>query len=222
MLLAIDTSTSWCGLALYRAGEVIAEYTWQARTHHTLHLAPALAELLKRSGASIGELQGVAVALGPGSFTALRVGLALAKGICLVRHLPIIGIPTLNILAAAQPCLPGFDSLIVAIQAGRGRLAIGRYVRTQDRWEAIGEAQVTTLQALLETLSEPTYLCGEFTPQEREQIARHSHLYLPSPSACVRRPAVLAELGWARLQKGEAHALAALAPIYLHLHEGIA
>ncbi|MFN3743046.1 MAG: tRNA (adenosine(37)-N6)-threonylcarbamoyltransferase complex dimerization subunit type 1 TsaB [Anaerolineales bacterium] len=222
MLLAIDTSTTWCGLALSRAGEVIAECTWQARTHHTSHLAPALLELLKRSGTSLGELQGVAVALGPGSFTALRVGLALAKGICLVHHLPIIGIPTLNILAAAQPCLPDFDSLIVAIQAGRGRFAIGRYIRAQDTWEATAEPQVTTLQELLGTLAEPTYLCGEFTSQERQQIARHSHIYLPAPSACVRRPAVLAELGWARLQKGEVNSLAALTPIYLHIHEGIA
>lgn len=221
MLLAIDTSTAWCGLALYRPGEVIAESTWQARTHHTSQLAPALSELLRRSGTSLDELQGIAIALGPGSFTALRVGLALAKGICLARQLPIFGIPTLDILAAAQPHLPDLDTLIAFLQAGRGRLAIRSYTWQDGKWESHAPAQVTTLDALLESLSQPTYLCGELSARERQHVARYAHLYLPPPSACVRRPAVLAELGWARLQKGERDSLASLAPIYLHIHENI-
>ena len=59
--------------------------------------------------------------LGPGSFTGLRIGLALAKGMALARHLPVIGVPTLDILAAAQPVRE--ENLVAILLAGRGRLA---------------------------------------------------------------------------------------------------
>ncbi|MEJ5241498.1 MAG: tRNA (adenosine(37)-N6)-threonylcarbamoyltransferase complex dimerization subunit type 1 TsaB [Anaerolineales bacterium] len=221
MLLAIDTSTSWSGLALYHPGEVIAECTWKSQAHHTAQLAPNLEHLLRQTGTSMEAIQGVAVALGPGSFTALRVGLALAKGICLARGLPIVGIPTLDILAASQAPRAGFETLLAVLQAGRGRLAVNRYTLEGEEWKAIGTPAVLTFEALLESLEAPTHVCGEFTAEQRTQLEKHPRAYLPPVPACVRRPAVLAELGWRRLQKGEASSLAALAPIYLHVHETI-
>ncbi len=221
MLLAIDTSTSWSGLALYRPDEVIAECTWKSQMHHTSQLAPQLDHLLRQTGTSIEAVQSVAVALGPGSFTALRVGLALAKGICLARGLPIIGIPTLDILAAAQAPRAGFDSLLAVLQAGRGRLAVNRYTPQGGEWKAKGEPSVLSFEALLAALDAPTYVCGELTLEQRTQLEKHPRVYLPPVPTCVRRPAVLAELGWRRLQKGEVSPLAALAPIYLHIHETI-
>jgi tRNA threonylcarbamoyladenosine biosynthesis protein TsaB len=219
MILAIDTSTAWCGLALYRPGEVIAEAIWKTQSYHTAHLAPTLEHLLRLSGVSTRDLQGVAVALGPGSFTALRVGVALAKGLCLVLQVPIAGVPTLDVLAAAQAPRRGFQSLIAALQAGRGRLAVARYTPENGRWKASESPKLVTLEALLDMLELPTLLCGEFTPEQRRQLEKHPLVFLPAASACVRRPAVLAELGWQKIQQGKADPLASLAPIYLHLTE---
>src|SRR5215212_4893429 len=121
MLLAVDTSTAQVGLALYDGSQVISEYAWRSTqsVHHTVELAPAIFELLRRCGLTMEDVHALGVALGPGSFTSLRVGLSLMKGLALSRHLPLIGIPTPDILAAAQPAsrLP----LVVAIQAGRRR-----------------------------------------------------------------------------------------------------
>src|SRR3972149_6932265 len=103
MLLAVDTSTLQVGLALFDGERIMAEWIWTSQQHHTTELAPALAELIKRCQVNIEDLQVLGVALGPGSFTSLRVGLALVKGIALARHLPLIGVPTLDIIAAAQP-----------------------------------------------------------------------------------------------------------------------
>src|SRR5512146_2506000 len=98
MLLAVDTSTAQVGLALYDGSQVISEYAWRSSQRHTVELAPAIFELLNRCGLTMEDIHALGVALGPGSFTSLRVGLSLAKGFAFARHLPLIGIPTLDVL----------------------------------------------------------------------------------------------------------------------------
>jgi tRNA threonylcarbamoyladenosine biosynthesis protein TsaB len=166
------------------------------------------------------DVRALGVALGPGSFTSLRVGLALVKGLALARHLPVIGIPTLDILAAAQPSsrLP----LVVAIQAGRGRLAVGWYKSSKSGWQAKGPARVVTIEALMDEIESPSIVCGELTADERQRLERKkTSVHLASPAQSVRRPAVLAELAWARWQEGKVDDEASLAPIYLHVVEPI-
>jgi tRNA threonylcarbamoyladenosine biosynthesis protein TsaB len=220
MLLAVDTSTSQIGLALHDGAQVIGELLWRSRHYHTVELAPAVADLFARSGLKVDEIQALAVALGPGSFTSLRVGLAFVKGLSLARHLPIVGIPTLDIVAAAQEVqeLP----LAAVLQAGRGRLALSWYEAGKNGWQPKGNPQVTTADELAEGIQKPTIVCGELTADERQRLARKRvNVVLPSPAACVRRPAVLAELAWARWQAGVLDDAASLAPIYLHVTDPI-
>ena len=99
MLLAVDTSTAQTGLALYDGANVIVEMMWQSHQHHTVELAPAFEELIKRAEVKISDIEALGVAIGPGSFTSLRVGLSFVKGLALARKLPVIGIPSLDILA---------------------------------------------------------------------------------------------------------------------------
>lgn len=220
MLLAVDTSTNQMGLALYDGAQVIGEFFWHSRHYHTVELAPAVADLFARSGQKIDAVQALGVALGPGSFTSLRVGLAFVKGLALARHLPLLGIPTLDITAATQAVrdLP----LAAVLQAGRGRLAAGWYEAGDVGWKARGAAQVTTADELAESIQKPTIVCGELTAEERQRLARKRvKIILPSPAACVRRPSVLAELAWERWQAGARDDAASLAPIYLHVADPI-
>jgi len=219
MLLAVDTSTAQVGLALYDGSQVIGEYAWRSRQRHTVELAPAVFELLTRCGLTMDDVQALGVALGPGSFTSLRVGLSLVKGFALARGLPLIGIPTLDVLATAQPLskLP----LLAASQAGRGRLAAGWYKRSKGGWQAKGPARVLTVQALVEEVQSPALVCAELTAEERQTVAGNPAIQLVSPAQSVRRPAILAELAWRRWQAGDVDDRAALAPIYLHTAEPI-
>jgi tRNA threonylcarbamoyladenosine biosynthesis protein TsaB len=220
MLLAVDTSTAQVGLALYDGAQVFGEYAWRSSQRHTVELAPAIFELLKRCSITMDDVRAVGVALGPGSFTSLRVGLSLVKGLVLSRHIPLVGIPTLDILAAAQAAskLP----LGVAIQAGRGRFALGWYKSSRNGWQPKAEARVVTIEKLVDEIKSPCTLCGEFTAEERERLVKENvNIRLASPAQSVRRPAVLAELAWARWQAGHADDEAALAPIYLHTAEPI-
>ena len=220
MLLAVDTSTAQAGLALYDGAQVNAEYAWRSSQRHTVELAPAISDLLTRGGFSMEEVRALGVALGPGSFTSLRVGLALVKGLALARHLPLIGIPTLDILAAAQSSskLP----LAAVIQAGRGRLAVGWYKSSKNGWQARGPARVVTLEALIEEIESPSIVCGELTSEDLQRFeSKTANMHLASPAQSVRRPAVLAELAWKRWQQGKVDDEASLAPIYLHVAEPV-
>ena len=219
MLLAVDTSTSQIGLALHDGAQVISEYAWRSSQRHTVELAPAISELLTRCGLTMDDIRAVGVALGPGSFTSLRVGLSLAKGLALSRRLPLIGIPTLDILAVAQPAskLP----LAVLIQAGRSRYALGWYKNSRNRWQVSDPARVANIVALLDEIKSPSVVCGELTSEDRHQLEGKKNVQLASPAQSVRRPAVLAELAWARWQAGKVDDEATLAPIYLHTAEAI-
>ncbi|HLO29639.1 MAG TPA: tRNA (adenosine(37)-N6)-threonylcarbamoyltransferase complex dimerization subunit type 1 TsaB [Anaerolineales bacterium] len=219
MLLAVDTSTAQMGLAIHDGSQVISEYAWRSSQRHTMELAPAISELFRRCGLTMENVQALGVALGPGSFTSLRVGLSLMKGLAFARHLPLIGIPTLDILAAAQA--PARGQLVVVIQAGRGRLAAGWYKSSKNGWQAKGPARVTTLEALVDGVKSPVVLCGELTSEERQKLTEKPEVHLASPAQSVRRPAILAELAWRRWQAGNVDDEATLAPIYLHVAEPI-
>lgn len=220
MLLAIDTSTQWVGLALFDGAQVAGEMIWRTHHHHTVELAPAVEGLLKRCGFAPTQLSALAVALGPGSFTSLRIGLALVKGMALALNLPVVGIPTLDIHAYAQPLMD--IPMIAILQAGRGRLAAGVYANVMGAWLPQGEAKVTTLEDLSASIHKPTFICGELDAEERRVLARKRvNVHLAAPAAGMRRPSYLAELAWQRIQQGLADDIIALSPIYIHVAEPI-
>lgn len=213
MLLAVDTSTAQVGIALYDGAQVVGEFAWRSVRRHTVELAPAIADLLQRCGSRMEDVHALGVALGPGSFTSLRVGLALAKGLALSKRIPLIGIPTLDILAQAQPA--SRHPLLCAIQAGRGRFALGVYKSSRKGWQAQGQGRVVSLEALMEEAQESAVVCGEFSAEEIQKM-KGQNIHLAPPAQSIRRPAILAELAWARWQAGDVDDEASLAPIYLH------
>jgi tRNA threonylcarbamoyladenosine biosynthesis protein TsaB len=220
MLLAIDTSTAQIGLALYDGATMTGELLWQSRAHHTEQLAPALAGLLERVSLTVDSIEAVGVALGPGSFTSLRVGLAFVKGLALARHLPLVGVPTLEIVAAAVPLQE--RKLAAIVPAGRGRLAVGWFKPTENGWQAEGLAATTTAEELEQKIHKPVIICGEMSLEDRHCLGRKfKNVLLASPAQCVRRPGILAEIAWNRWKAGKTDVAAALAPIYLHIAGGL-
>src|SRR5581483_11967409 len=98
MLLAIDTSTHYASVALHDGERLLGEETWLANQDHTRTLLPAIQRILGDRG--VESLTALAVALGPGSFNGLRVGLSSAKALAIARQLPLVGATTLELLAA--------------------------------------------------------------------------------------------------------------------------
>jgi tRNA threonylcarbamoyladenosine biosynthesis protein TsaB len=221
MLLAVDTSTRWIGIALYAENQVLGEMLWQTNTHHSVELAPAIAGLLKRCEVTPEQIKVLAVALGPGSFTSLRIGLALVKGMALGLHIPAIGIPSFDIQAVAQPLMENV-TLLTVIQAGRSRLAVNRYSVEDAAWKSNGEVKVTTAEELASKIKGPTLVCGEIDDALRQMLVRkRKNVMIASPAQALRRPSYLAEIAWRRWSNNDVDDVVSLAPIYLHVGEAL-
>jgi tRNA threonylcarbamoyladenosine biosynthesis protein TsaB len=219
-LLAIDTSTRNIGLAIYDGTRVLFECSWSSPDFHTVELAPAIQRSLHSCQLAASDLTALGLAIGPGSYTGLRIGLALAKGLAFFHDLPLLAVPTLDILVAAQPRenIP----LAAILQAGRGRLVVGWYAVEKEQWRAQGRPILTTLDELSAQIRKPTRFCGELFEKERSILGRKRiNAHLARPVECVRRPALLAELAWNRFQAGENDLVNGLAPQYIQTHEAI-
>lgn len=215
MLLAIDTSTALTGLALYDAQGPRAECAWESGRNHTAQLLPQLNALLRQIGADHGDLVAVAVALGPGSWSGLRVGVSLAKGLALAGNLALLGISTLDALAYqhARPGMPVYP----LIRLGRARLATAEFRPDGQTLGRQGPDRNVTLDQLCAEVEGKALFCGDL---DGDLVARLHQAFgdqalLPAPAAALRRPAYLAELAWRRLAAGERDDLVTLEPIYL-------
>jgi tRNA threonylcarbamoyladenosine biosynthesis protein TsaB len=217
MLLAIDTATRMAGLALYDQAKhwVPGEEVWHSVNRHTVEVMPRLVRLLEQQGVQPGDLDGLVVSQGPGSFTGLRIGLSVAKGLALAHDLPLVGVPTLEVVA--RPHMAQRRPILAILQAGRRRICVARYTRRRGRWRREGEFQLTTLDELCDTIETKTLFCGEIKAGDVEMLQDRleDRAIIASPAAAVRRPATLAELGWERLSRGDSDDAAALSPIYL-------
>ncbi|MCP4427541.1 MAG: tRNA (adenosine(37)-N6)-threonylcarbamoyltransferase complex dimerization subunit type 1 TsaB [Chloroflexi bacterium] len=215
MILAIDSATRWAGLALHDGTAVIAEHGWRCANNHTIELSPAINELLSRAELTPSDLSGIAVAIGPGSYTGLRVGLALAKGLALANGLPIIGAPTLDIVAASFGQRDG--QLVVVAEAGRRRISLAAYEwRDGAGWQLQRGPENAAWDEALAKIEGPTTFAGEISAEAAKKIRNvGAHFQTARPSRSVRRAGCLAELGWQRLRQGAVDDTATLAPLYM-------
>ncbi len=224
MIVAFDTSTEWCSVALYDPDRgVRAEQTWLAGRAQTRELLPAVDRLLGQQRIARTDLRGVGVALGPGSFTGLRVGLATAKGLAFALDIPLWGVPTLDILGYAYVAVTAAPVCAV-LHAGRGRLAYAFYRTRGGDWQRISEYENTTVAALIGRIETPTIFCGEIEPTVVAEIESRlgSLAFVQPPAACLRRAGYLAELAWQRGQAGERDDLALLQALYLQMPPPVA
>ena len=219
MILAIDTSTARLGIAVFNGTEVLAENCWTSPNRHTVSLAPAVDEMLLNLEIEKKKLKAIAVALGPGSFTSLRVGLSFAKGISLGLGIPVIGVPTLDITANQQPLAE--MPLCAFLQAGRGKLAASFYEVRRSRWSSDGNIEVYTAETLSDTITVPTILTGEFDADMRSVFRKNKNIKMSAPAASLRRAGYLAEAAWKIFEKGDYPQVSSLSPIYLHTHDPI-
>jgi tRNA threonylcarbamoyladenosine biosynthesis protein TsaB len=214
MLLGVDTSTQAVGIAIYDGSQILCEESWISRRFHTVELAKAVSENLSRAGLLTSDLDVLGVAVGPGSFTGLRIGLALIKGIAFTHQLPVIGVPTLDITARAVPVTD--QNLAAVLQAGRNRLAVGWYKAMDGRWSLEGKIENLTLEELIARIDQPCILTGELSGEIRQSLKNQKHITLVDPTLAMRSPKYLAELAWERWQAGDVDDVLGLKPHYLH------
>ena len=213
MMLAIDTSTEMTGLSLYD-GNRVSELVWHSGRNQSSVLLQQIEHLLLINRTELSQLTSIAVALGPGTFNGLRVGLSTAKGLGYGRSIPVFGVDTLEV--TAYPHLGANQPIRAFVPAGRGRVVFGDYRYRNKRWVRSGELQNRTFDELTNGLAEPTLLAGEIPPNVDLDDLKVENARFVRASLRTRRPGHLAEIGWNRWAEGEHDDVAALEPLYVH------
>ena len=213
MLLAIDTSTRYAGVALAAEGQVVSLRSWFSTVNHTSELMPAIAESLRSQGLSAGDLSGIAVALGPGGFSALRVGVSVAKGLAMTAGKPLVGVGTLDL--EAYPYLGSGLPVCALLDAGRQEVASAHFGPDGHRTR---EDVICPPQALSEAVSQATFFCGEgvqtWSQTIKDCLGALAMVVKPAPGS---RLWSLLEMGGQKLAAGEADDIATLQPTYLRM-----
>ena len=214
-ILAIDTSTDQAGVAVSGDGVAIG-LSWNAGRNQTISVLDQVDRCLGLAKRRIDELSAIAVANGPGMFTSLRVGLSLAKGLAMANGLPIVGVPTLELVA--HPWI-GFEREIVAVvPVGRGRVVWKRF---SDHGAATSQPVNAALEELLAVLDDPAHglVVGDVPESFANELTSKGFIVRTDPVA-RRNPLVLAELGLRRLATFGADDLTLLQPDYVLSRSG--
>ena len=158
-ILAIDTATEACSVALYNQGETLAHFELCAR-EHTQRILPMVQQILAEAGLSLTQLDALAFGRGPGSFTGVRIGIGMAQGLSLGAQLPLLPVSTLQTMAQGAYRLTGADNVLAAIDARMGEVYWGEFSRNaQGVWSGEETEKVIKPEQLLARAAE---LSGRF------------------------------------------------------------
>lgn len=216
-VLGIDTATLVCSVALVTEEKLLAEYTLQVKKTHSERLLPLIASVLEGAGIKAKDLDGIAVAAGPGSFTGLRIGVVTAKALGQALEVPLCGISTLEALAAQHPLFSGLICPLLDARRGQVYNALfsgGRGVQRET------EDRAVALSALLTELSarrEAVLFVGDAVKIHRQTLAETLGVracFMPEESTICRAAAV-ARLGLRELQAGKGQTWHDLLPHYI-------
>ncbi len=239
LLLALDTSTRQASLALCSENELHGEYTWHIGNNHSVELLERIRDLLSESQVAMSQIDAVAVATGPGSFNGVRVALATAKALTFALKKPLVGVSTLDTIAAQQKQWRG--PICAVLEAGRSELYAACYL-FEEIYSSDGDVSyfvkqrseylLCTPQHLATALQEqandwfgipgerqlpPFLFCGEMSAATRQALQaqmQEKSLFVDSIQA-IRHASVLAMLALQRLHEGHKDDPLLLEPLYL-------
>ena len=182
ILLHIETATDVCSVALSRGSEIIGLKEEAGGNNHAKNLLPFVDEVLKQSGVSMSEINGVAVSIGPGSYTGLRIGVSTAKGIAYTASIPVMVVSTLESIAQGAKALWSENAsepvqIVPMIDARRMEVFTTRFTYDMQPLEEVS-AKIVDENTFAELLSEQKVLfCGNGMPKCRELLSTF-------PNAC--------------------------------------
>lgn len=216
MLLAIETSSRQLGAAVLDGERLASAYELLADYPHAAELPDAVNRVLRAARTRLDQLEAIAVDIGPGSFTGLRIGLAFVKALAFVAKTPVVGIPSLDVLAANAPCAgrlvcPVVDAKQKNVYAALYRLEADMPVRQTDYFRG-------PIDGLLDLVKEPAVFLGDGCGLYRERIMERlgQRAVFASTEYWLPRSATVARLGRARLAQGQKDDPSTLVPMYLY------
>jgi len=215
-VLAFDTATDVVSVAVGRNGEPLAAVQLAAGREHAERLAPAIAMLCDDAGVSLDHLAAIAVGIGPGRFTGLRVGVTTAKVMAQALAIPVVGIGSLDLIAS--PLRHARRQVVAVIDARRKEVFWARYRPVPGGLVRVTEDAVDPprdVVAELEADGAEVLLAGDGVERYRDEFASLDHVELAGPSHAAPSALALLELAHGRLEREEFVAPHELSPRYL-------
>ncbi|MBW2466628.1 MAG: tRNA (adenosine(37)-N6)-threonylcarbamoyltransferase complex dimerization subunit type 1 TsaB [Deltaproteobacteria bacterium] len=221
VILALETATMCGSVALVAGSGLVAEFSLQSMETHSRRLLAGVDRLLLEAAVEWTDIDAVAVSQGPGSFTGLRIGLATAKGLAMTAGAKLIGVGTLDGLAAQLFAVHG--CLVCPVLDARKKEVYCGFYRcdTNGIPRLVGEYQVVTPEVLCEKIDEPVIMLGDgllvYGDFFQEKLA--DFLKVPPLSTYFPRAASIGMLAREKWQEAEFLDPAATEPIYIRPSE---
>jgi len=212
LVLGIETATQVCGIAVTNNKQLVGEYRLNIKNLHSERLVGAMEKLLCDIDIKPKELQGIAVSIGPGSFTGLRIGLSVAKGMAFSLDIPLTAVPTLEALAWQAPFL---DRPVCAVLRARAKLLYaGRYLRRDDSITANGSVEIIDVNKLHSFAEPGSVIIGNGTELISDSISKIDGYLLPVHYSLLSG-LTTAILGTIRLEQGANVDVYTVEPLYI-------
>lgn len=215
IILAIDTTTEYSSLALLDSNRLIAEFNWLCRQNHSTELAPGVEMLLDKANLSIKDIEAVGVAIGPGNFNGLRVGLSVAKGIAYSLNIPIKGVSSFKAIAF-EYALPEVQ-IVPAIKTSRGQIAAAFYEFRDGKLIETNPPLIEHTENFTQQIGEKSLFCGDIDHELRSILSDKlgaDALFAPSIKG-VRHAATIARMAGEAILAGNQDNISSLEPDYL-------
>jgi tRNA threonylcarbamoyladenosine biosynthesis protein TsaB len=210
-VLALDTSTEYCSVALWQDGSII-EHCELAGQKHSEMLISMLDELLNKAGVKLARLDGIAFGKGPGSFTGVRIACGATQGLALGTNLPVAGICTLEALAEAS----GKSRVIAVLDARMGEIYHAAYEKNNGAWTEVSEPCLCKPEDAPMVSGEDWFGAGSGFAMYGEALnARYAGQLAGVDGAAVPQAAAIAALGAAQFALGHGVDAAEALPLYL-------
>jgi tRNA threonylcarbamoyladenosine biosynthesis protein TsaB len=222
-VLGIETATSVCGVALVDGMRVQAERSLDERYAHAERLFGFLDEVLESAAVGLPAIQGIGVSIGPGSFTGLRIGLSVAKGLHLATGIPVVAVPTLEALAlhgSADARAAGGDALLAVLDARRGEVYWQLFVPGDPMVRVLTDVHDGPVQEIIGSIPPGRIVV---TGEARQQVAdglvtagmQASRVHVLNEPAAACSAVAVAMLAGMMMDAGVRHDIATLEPRYI-------
>lgn len=229
IIVGIDSSSIVASVAIIKDDDLIAEYTVNYKKTHSQTLLPMLDQVCKMSDLDINDIDAIAVAAGPGSFTGLRIGSATAKGIGLATGKPVVAVPTIE--AMAYNCILSDDVICPLMDARRDQVYTGLFSFSKVTTDGMSRKLETMLASCAISIEElveavnatgkRVLFLGDGVPVHKQYLEEHikvDYMYVPL-NLDRQRASSVALLGKVKYEAGEYESAAEHAPVYYRMSQ---
>ena len=190
--LAIETSGRVGSIALADGEQVLAERSFDYGLQNAARMLPLVDEMCGSMAWKPHDIQRIAVSIGPGSFTGLRIGITMAKTLAFATGADIVPVQSVDVLAENAP--PDASELIIVLDAKRAQIFTARMMRTPEGWSKDEPAHLDTLAAMLSRAGRPVYLLGDGIEFHRGAIFADPQIIVTDPATWIARADAVARL----------------------------